>query len=62
MKTEAQKLKRISFTMHPEYIKMLSDLARKNSGTSMSHEVRRLINEKWNKEFDKEQNIPGSYR
>lgn len=49
--TDKQKLKRISFTMHPKYIKMLSDLAEINAGSSMSHAVRRLIQDEHNKQF-----------
>lgn len=47
MATEAEKLKRVSFTMRPEYIRKLSVLAENNSGASLSHEVRRLIDEEW---------------
>ena len=51
MKTEAEKLKRISFTMHPRFVKMLSALAEKNSGATMSYEVRRLIENEYKREF-----------
>ena len=47
MATEAEKLKRVSFTMRPEYIRKLSVLAENNSGASLSHEIRRLIDEEW---------------
>lgn len=49
--TEAQKLKRISFTMHPRFVEMLSALAEKNSGATMSHEIRRLIEDEHNRQF-----------
>ncbi len=52
MKTDAEKLKRISFTMHPKYVRMLSDLAETNAGSTMSHAVRRLIQDEWNKQFN----------
>ena len=50
-KTNAEKLKRVSFTMHPRFVQMLSTLAEKNSGTTMSHEIRRLIENEYNKEI-----------
>ena len=52
MKTEAEKLKRISFTMHPRFVRMLSELAEKNSGATMSYEVRRLIEDAHKREFN----------
>jgi len=53
-KTEKQKLKRVSFTMHAKYVSMLASLAEINSGTTMSHEVRRLINDEWNRRFNQD--------
>jgi len=53
MKTKAQKLKRVSFTMRPEYVEKLVMLAEKNSGASLSHEVRRLIDEEWKRRKNK---------
>ena len=52
--TDKQKLKRISFTMHPKYISMLSTLAENDSGATMSHEIRRLIEHEWNKQNEKQ--------
>ena len=53
-KTESEKLKRISFTMHPRFVKMLSALAEKNSGATMSYEIRRLIENEYNRQFKPE--------
>lgn len=49
--TDKQKLKRVSFTMHPMYIKMLSDLAQINAGDSLSHAVRRLIQDAYDEQI-----------
>lgn len=52
MKTEAEKLKRVSFTMQPKFLVMLSALAEKNAGsTTLSHAVRRLIEDAYKREF-----------
>jgi len=59
MKTEAEKMKRISFTMHKRFVSMLSDLAETNSGASMSHEVRRLIEDEWKRKFGSKEGDTG---
>ncbi len=48
MATEAEKAKRVSFTMRKEYMSMLSDLAEKNL-TTVSAEIRRLIKDEWDR-------------
>ena len=49
MKTAAEKLKRVSFTMHPKYVQMLSLIAETNAGSTMSHAVRRLIQDEYDR-------------
>jgi len=39
--------------MHPKFVRMLSSLAEKNAGSTMSHAVRRLIQDAYDKQFGK---------
>ena len=55
-KSNTSTLKRVSFTMREEHIQMLSDLAEINlETTSLSHEIRRLIHDEWNRKCNRVQ-------
>lgn len=51
MTKDTNKVKRISFTMHPKYIRMLSDIAEINANSTMSYAVRRLIQDEHDRQF-----------
>jgi len=48
---QKEKTIRLSFTMKERYVSMLADLAEKDSGATLSHEVRRLIENEYRKQF-----------
>ena len=48
--TNKKKSKAVTFTLNDETLKMLAELAEKNSN-SQSYEVRRLIKDEYNKQY-----------
>jgi hypothetical protein len=53
-KSQKEKTIRLSFTMKERYVAMLSDLAEKDAGSTMSHAVRRLITDEHERIFGKD--------